>query len=172
MPLERLFPELTRLMERGAIQFKFIDRTFNLKPTVSAAILEFFLSRHRPGAFVHFEMVPDRLGEALRVILAKFPAGAVQLEVGVQTFNPEVAARIGRRQDVAKLEDNFNPVGRLYYAASTLVCVPTSLDQEVGAALGAQAGEQRLREVAMSGGFQRFRRAAETPFNLILEARP
>ena len=70
------------------------------------------------------------------------------------------------------LEDNINPVGRLYYAASTLVCVPTSLDQEVGAALGAQAGEQRLREVAMSGGFQRFRRATETPFNLILEARP
>jgi SAM-dependent methyltransferase len=71
-----------------------------------------------------------------------------------------------------KLEDNFNPVGRLYYAASTLVCVPTSLDQEVGAALGAQAGESRLREVAMSGGFRNFRRAAETPFNLILEAKP
>jgi SAM-dependent methyltransferase len=70
------------------------------------------------------------------------------------------------------LEDNLNPVGRLYYAASTLVCLPTSLDQEVGAALGAQAGEGRLREVARSGGFGRFRRAAETPFNLVLEARP
>jgi SAM-dependent methyltransferase len=70
------------------------------------------------------------------------------------------------------LEDNLNPVGRLYYAASTLVCVPTSLDQEVGTALGAQAGERRLREVARSGGFGSFRRAAETPFNLILEARP
>jgi len=70
------------------------------------------------------------------------------------------------------LQDNMNPVGRLYYAASTLVCVPASLDQEVGAALGAQAGERRLREVAEAGGFTRFRRAAETPFNLILEARP
>ncbi len=70
------------------------------------------------------------------------------------------------------LEDNLNPVGRLYYAASTLVCVPTSLDQEAGAALGAQAGERRLRDVAKSGGFASFRRAAETPFNLILEARP
>jgi ubiquinone/menaquinone biosynthesis C-methylase UbiE len=70
------------------------------------------------------------------------------------------------------LEDNLNPVGRLYYAASTLVCVPTSLDQEVGAALGAQAGERRLGEVVASGGFRRFRRAAETPFNLVLEARP
>jgi len=70
------------------------------------------------------------------------------------------------------LEDNLNPVGRVYYAASTMVCTPTSLDQEVGLALGAQAGEARLREVAQRGGFTRFRRAAETPFNLILEARP
>jgi SAM-dependent methyltransferase len=71
------------------------------------------------------------------------------------------------------LEDNLTPVSRLYYAASTLLCVPTSLDQEVGAALGAQAGEKRLREVVVDeGGFTRFRCAAETPFNLILEARP
>jgi hypothetical protein len=69
-------------------------------------------------------------------------------------------------------EDNFNPVGRLYYAASTMICTPASLDQEVGLALGAQAGEARLREVARQGGFSRFRRAAETPFYLILEARP
>lgn len=69
-------------------------------------------------------------------------------------------------------EDNFNPVGRVYYAASTMICTPASLDQEVGLALGAQAGEARLREVAREGGFTRFRRAAETPFNLILEARP
>jgi 2-polyprenyl-3-methyl-5-hydroxy-6-metoxy-1,4-benzoquinol methylase len=71
-----------------------------------------------------------------------------------------------------KLEDNFNPVGRLYYAASTLVCLPASLDQEVGAALGAQAGESKLREVVTAGGFRHFHRATETPFNLILEARP
>lgn len=71
------------------------------------------------------------------------------------------------------LEDNINPVSRLYYAASTQICVPTSLDQEVGAALGAQAGEKRIREVVVDGGgFTRFRRAAETPVNLILEARP
>jgi hypothetical protein len=70
-----------------------------------------------------------------------------------------------------RLEDNLNPVGRLYYAASTLVCVPTSLDQEVGAALGAQAGERRLGEVIAAGGFRSVRRAAETPFNLILADR-
>jgi SAM-dependent methyltransferase len=70
------------------------------------------------------------------------------------------------------LTENLNPVGRVYYAASTLVCTPSSLDQEVGLALGAQAGEARLAEVAREAGFTRFRRATETPFNLILEARP
>jgi 2-polyprenyl-3-methyl-5-hydroxy-6-metoxy-1,4-benzoquinol methylase len=70
-----------------------------------------------------------------------------------------------------RLEDNLNPVGRLCYAGSTLVCVPTSLAQEVGAALGAQAGEAKLREVITAGGFASVRRATETPFNMILEAR-
>jgi SAM-dependent methyltransferase len=70
-----------------------------------------------------------------------------------------------------RLEDNLNPVGRMYYAASTMICTPASLDQEVGLALGAQAGEARLRDVANKAGFTRFRRATETPFNLILEAR-
>jgi hypothetical protein len=70
-----------------------------------------------------------------------------------------------------KLEDNLNPVGRLFYAASTMVCTPASMAQEVGLALGAQAGEARLREVAKAAGFSQFRRAAETPFNLVLEAR-
>ena len=71
-----------------------------------------------------------------------------------------------------RLEDNLNPIGRLYYGASTMVCVPTSLSQEVGAALGAQAGEAKLREVITAGGFHNVRRATETPFNMILEARP
>ena len=70
------------------------------------------------------------------------------------------------------LADNINPVGRVYYAFSTAICTPSSLSQEVGAALGAQAGEARLREVISSGGFSRVRRACETPFNIILEARP
>ncbi|HEY1238498.1 MAG TPA: class I SAM-dependent methyltransferase [Solirubrobacterales bacterium] len=69
------------------------------------------------------------------------------------------------------LTENLNPVGRVYYAASTLICTPSSLDQEVGLGLGAQAGEQRLAEVAKEAGFSRFRRATETPFNLVLEAR-
>lgn len=71
-----------------------------------------------------------------------------------------------------KFEDNHNPVGRVFYSASTLICTPASRSQEVGLALGAQAGEARLKAVANEGGFTQFRRACETPFNLILEARP
>ena len=69
------------------------------------------------------------------------------------------------------LAENSTPVGRLYYAASTMVCTPNSLSQEVGLALGAQAGEVRLAQVFKEAGFRRFRRATETPFNLVLEAR-
>jgi SAM-dependent methyltransferase len=70
-----------------------------------------------------------------------------------------------------RLEDNLNPVGRMFYAASTFVCTPNSLSQEVGLGLGAQAGEARLRRVFLEAGFTQFRRATETPFNLVLEAR-
>jgi SAM-dependent methyltransferase len=71
-----------------------------------------------------------------------------------------------------RVEDNLNPVGRAYYGFSTFLCTPASLSQEVGLALGAQAGEARIRDVVAAGGFSRFRRAAETPFNLVFEARP
>lgn len=71
-----------------------------------------------------------------------------------------------------RVEDNLNPVGRLYYSGSTLLCTPASLAQEVGLALGSQAGEARLREVVTQGGFTRFRRAAQTTFNFVFEAKP
>ena len=71
-----------------------------------------------------------------------------------------------------RLEDNLNPVGRIFYSASTFICTPASRSQEVGRCLGAQAGEKRLRAVAVEGGFSGFRRAAETPFNMIFEATP
>jgi hypothetical protein len=70
------------------------------------------------------------------------------------------------------IQDNLNPVDRSYYGFSTLLCVPNSLSQEVGLALGAQAGEPGIRKVMTEAGFTRFRRAAETPFNLVFEARP
>jgi 2-polyprenyl-3-methyl-5-hydroxy-6-metoxy-1,4-benzoquinol methylase len=88
-----------------------------------------------------------------------------------QSLKPDGSWMIVEPMAGDRLEDNLNPVGRLYYGASTMVCVPTSLAQEVGAALGAQAGEAKLREVIGAGGFGNIRRATETPFNMILEAR-
>ena len=70
-----------------------------------------------------------------------------------------------------QLEDNVNPVSRIFYSASTFICTPASRSQEVGLCLGAQAGEARLRAVVREGGLGKFRRAAQTPFNLIFEAR-
>ena len=89
-----------------------------------------------------------------------------------QSLKPDGTWMIVEPMAGDSVQDNLNPVGRLYYAGSTMICVPTSLAQEVGAALGAQAGEARLREVITSGGFASVRRATETPFNMILEARP
>jgi SAM-dependent methyltransferase len=90
----------------------------------------------------------------------------------LQTLAPDGTWMIVEPYAGDQLEDNLNPVGRVYYGASTLVCTPASRDQEVGLALGAQAGERRLHEVVTAGGFTQFRRAAETPFNIVLEARP
>ena len=106
-PLPDLLGHLQRLLERGVKHFKFVDRTFNLNVNVSRTILEFFLERYQPGHFFHFEMVPDRLPEALREVIAKFPPGALQFEVGIQTFNEEVGALIKRRQNYQRLEENL-----------------------------------------------------------------
>jgi len=106
--LPALLEHLQRLLDRGVRQFKFVDRTFNLNVQTSRSILEFLLERHRPGLFFHFEMVPDRLPDALREVIVRFPPGALQFEVGVQTFNAEVAELIHRRQDYQRLEDNLS----------------------------------------------------------------
>jgi SAM-dependent methyltransferase len=98
------------------------------------------------------------------------PAGAA--EHVLETLAPDGTWLIVEPRAGDSVQDNLNPVGRVFYGASTLVCCPASLDQEVGLALGAQAGEARLRAVVTEGGFTRFRRATDTPFNLILEARP
>ncbi len=106
-PLPGLLEQLQRLLDRGVKQFKFVDRTFNLNIAVSKTILEFFLARYQPGHFFHFEMIPDRLPESLREIIAKFPPGALQFEVGIQTFNEAVSHLVSRRQNYEKLADNF-----------------------------------------------------------------
>jgi radical SAM superfamily enzyme YgiQ (UPF0313 family) len=107
-PLEKFLGEMRKLLDRGLKQFKFVDRTFNLNVATSKAILEFFLARHQPGNFYHFEMIPDRLPPDLRAIIAQFPPGSLQFEVGIQTFNPAVGQNISRRQNYARLADNFN----------------------------------------------------------------
>lgn len=105
--LEIFLDALASLIERGVKQFKFVDRTFNLNLNTSRKILQFLLNRYEPGMFFHFEMVPDRLPEGLRDLVRKFPAGSLQFEVGIQTFNETVAGLISRRQKYDKLADNF-----------------------------------------------------------------
>jgi 2-polyprenyl-3-methyl-5-hydroxy-6-metoxy-1,4-benzoquinol methylase len=98
------------------------------------------------------------------------PVGAARHVRG--TLKPDGTWMIVEPNAGDRVEDNLNPVGRAFYAFSTLLCTPASLSQDVGLALGAQAGEARIREVVEAGGFTRFRRVAETPFNLVFEARP
>ncbi len=107
VPVGEFLSDMQRLLDRGVTRFKFVDRTFNLNLNISRPILEFFHERYRPGLFLHFEMIPDRLPEALREPIKRFPPGALQFEVGIQTFDDEVSKRISRRQDIAKLEDNL-----------------------------------------------------------------
>jgi len=106
-PLDAFLVAMDRLFARGVRHFKFVDRTFNLHLETGRKILEFFLDRLEPGLFLHFEMIPDRLPAGLRELITRFPAGTLQFEVGVQTFDPVVAAAIHRRQDFGRLEDNF-----------------------------------------------------------------
>ncbi len=106
-PLGAFLESLGGLLDRGARQFKFVDRTFNLNLEVSRAILRFFRERWRHDLFLHFEMIPDRLPDPLREEIAWFPPGSVQLEVGLQSLNPDVCARIQRRQNLQRVEDNL-----------------------------------------------------------------
>jgi radical SAM superfamily enzyme YgiQ (UPF0313 family) len=99
--------DIRQLIERGARKFKFIDRTFNLSPTICNQVLQFFLDRVDLGIFLHFEMVPDRLPAELRELIKKFPDGSLQFEIGIQTWNAEVAKLVSRRNDLEKVKDNF-----------------------------------------------------------------
>ena len=105
--LDRFMAEMDGLYRRGARNFKFVDRTFNLKVDFSVRILQFFLDRMAPDLFVHFEVVPDSLPDRLKALILQFPTGSLQFEVGIQSFNPEVQQRISRRQDNLKTADNL-----------------------------------------------------------------
>ena len=106
--LQRFLAELENLHQRGARNFKFVDRTFNLKIDSSLTILQFFLDRLTPDLFLHFEVIPDHLPDRLKAMIARFPPGVLQFEVGIQTFSPEVQQRISRRQDNDKTCANLD----------------------------------------------------------------
>lgn len=101
-PLPPFFDDMTRLLERGARQFKFTDRTFNLSAAHAHAILEFFLERHVPDLRLHFEIMPDRLDAADLELMARFAPGQLHLEIGVQSVNAQTQQRIGRNQNIDK----------------------------------------------------------------------
>lgn len=105
--LEQLLEQFNLLLQKGVRNFKFVDRTFNLNMRTSEAILDFFYERLSPDLFLHFEMIPDRFPDKLQTSLARFPEGVIQLEIGIQTFNPEVSARIQRRQNYQKVNENL-----------------------------------------------------------------
>ena len=105
--LEPFLDEMDKLYQRGARQFKFVDRTFNLNIKASARLLEFFLERMDDKLFVHFEVIPDHLPEQLKELIVRFPAGSLQFEVGIQTLNADVQKLISRKQDNAKSEENL-----------------------------------------------------------------
>ena len=135
-PLDEFLGEMQKLVDRGLKQFKFVDRTFNLNIATSKTILEFFLARHQPGMFFHFEMIPDRLPAELRAVIAKFPPGALQFEVGIQTFNPEVGTQISRRQNYERLADNLHYLRRetgVHIHADLIVGLPGETLESFGA---------------------------------------
>lgn len=105
--MDEFLAAMDMLYEKGARSFKFVDRTFNLNIKFSSQILNFFLDKQDDDLFLHFELIPDRLPEALKELILKFPKGNVQFEIGIQTFNPEVQQRISRKQDHQKTVDNL-----------------------------------------------------------------
>jgi radical SAM superfamily enzyme YgiQ (UPF0313 family) len=110
-PLDAFLAQMEDLYSRGARLFKFVDRTFNLNVKTSMKIMQFFLDKLEASpddpVYAHFELVPDHLPEALKEMIARFPAGALQFEIGIQSFNPEVQALVSRRQDNLKAADNI-----------------------------------------------------------------
>ncbi len=106
---ELFLDEMKKLYDRGARQFKFVDRTFNLNIKTSLKILNFFLERHSEAdpVYAHFELVPDHLPDALKETIARFPSGALQFEIGIQSFNPEVQTLVSRKQDNDKAAANL-----------------------------------------------------------------
>lgn len=106
-PLEEFINQLGKLWQRGLRKFKFVDRTFNINPTISQSILDFFLDKLPQQFFVHFEMIPDLLADELKERISRFPAGSIQLEIGIQSWNKTTQKNISRKQDDIKTINNL-----------------------------------------------------------------
>lgn len=120
--LDEFLQAMEQLYQRGARHFKFVDRTFNLNISTSQKILEFFLHKPFHDLFLHFELIPDRLPDELKHLIEQFPDGALQFEIGIQTFNPEIQQLISRKQDHQKTLDNLR-----YLKSQTQVHLHTDL---------------------------------------------
>ena len=120
--IEQFLLSMDELYSRGARHFKFVDRTFNLNLKISKQILQFFLSKPLHDLFLHFELIPDRLPKELKTMIELFPAGALQFEIGIQTFNPTIQRNISRKQDHQKTIDNLT-----YLTSQTKVHLHTDL---------------------------------------------
>ena len=120
--IEQFLLSMDELYSRGARHFKFVDRTFNLNLKISKQILQFFLSKPLDDLFLHFELIPDRLPKELKTMIELFPAGALQFEIGIQTFNPTIQRNISRKQDHQKTIDNLT-----YLTSQTKVHLHTDL---------------------------------------------
>ncbi len=176
-PLKPFLIEMETLLDRGARQFKFVDRTFNLHIETAAAILNFFLERREPGLFLHFEMIPDRLPEQLKKMIAAFPAHMLQFEIGIQTFQPKVQTHIQRRQNAEASEQNMrwllNETG-VHVHAELIIGLPgedmVSFGQGFDRLLGLGCQEiqvgilKRLRGVPLN--------ALSIPFNMVFNPAP
>lgn len=119
---ELFLQSMENLYQRGARHFKFVDRTFNLNIKISKQILDFFLTKPLVDLFLHFELIPDRLPEELKHLIHLFPPGALQFEIGIQTFNPQIQQNISRKQDHDKTLENLS-----YLTSQTEVHLHTDL---------------------------------------------
>ncbi len=120
--IDEFLIQMDNLYQRGARHFKFVDRTFNLNIQTSQKILNFFLQKPLNDLFLHFELIPDRLPEELKELIQQFPAGALQFEIGIQTFNPQVQQIISRKQNHQKTLENLQ-----YLFSQTKVHLHTDL---------------------------------------------
>jgi radical SAM superfamily enzyme YgiQ (UPF0313 family) len=175
--IENFLKEMSYLLEQGVKQFKFMDRTFNLKIENACKVLDFFLDRMDAELFLHFEMVPDRLPLPIKQRIEQFPKGSIQLEIGVQTFNQEVLNRIGRKQESAITRENLNWLrnsSQAHLHADLILGLPgesiTSIESSFNQLLKAKPHDIQVGILKRLRGTPIIRHT--TPFNMVFNPEP